>query len=219
MKPSIVKALMLALLVGGIFFMLAFRQQLNISLLEVWINQSGAIGPVVFMLAYILGTIFFFPGSALTLAGGALFGPVAGVIYNLSAATLGAIIAFLSARYLARDWVERKAGTRLQSLQQGVEAEGWKFVAFVRLVPLFPFNLLNYALGLTRIKLSHYSIASALCMLPGAIAYTYLGYAGKAALNGDAQIIQKSLTALALLAIATAVSGLIKKMRARQLAN
>jgi uncharacterized membrane protein YdjX (TVP38/TMEM64 family) len=73
------------------------------------------------------------------------------------------------ARYLAADWVARKAGGRLGRLIAGVEAERWRFVAFVRLVPLFPFNLSNYALGLTRIPLSHYVLASLVCMAPGAI--------------------------------------------------
>ena len=100
-----------------------------------------------------------------------------GTVYNLTGATLGAALAFLIARYLASDRVARKTGGRVKQLIDGVENEGWRFVAFVRLVPLFPFNLLNYTLGLTRLRLLPYVIASYLFMLPGAIAYTYLGYA------------------------------------------
>jgi rhodanese-related sulfurtransferase len=117
------------------------------------------------------------------------------------------------ARYLASDWVEQKSGGRVKQLKQGVEGEGWRFVAFVRLVPLFPFNALNYALGLTRIKLSHYIIASYICMLPGAIAYTYLGYAGKEAVAGGEGMIQKGLLALALLAVVAFLPRLIGRLR------
>jgi len=149
----------------------------------------------------------------LTLAGGSLFGPVLGTFVNLTGATLGATIAFLISRYLASDWVEEKSGGRLKRLKEGVESEGWRFVAFVRLVPIFPFNLLNYALGLTRIRLLHYVIASYLCMLPGAIAYTYLGYAGREAVAGGEGLIQKGLLALALLAAVAFLPRMIAHFR------
>jgi len=165
--------------ITGIVLAVFYREQFDVEQLQVWVNGAGYIGPLVFMLIYIIGTVFFMPGSVLTLAGGALFGPVVGTFYNLTAATIGAIISFAAARYLAHDWVEKKTGGRLKALKRGVEGEGWKFVAFVRLVPLFPFNLLNYALGLTKIKLGHYSLATYICMLPGAIAYTYIGYVGR----------------------------------------
>jgi uncharacterized membrane protein YdjX (TVP38/TMEM64 family)/rhodanese-related sulfurtransferase len=165
------------------------------------------------MLVYALAAVLFLPGSVLTLAGGALFGPVLGTFYNLTGATLGATLAFLIARYLASDWVAKKAGGRVKQLINGVEGEGWRFVAFVRLVPLFPFNLLNYALGLTRLKFSHYLIATYVFMLPGAIAYTYLGYAGREAVAGGEGMIQKGLLALALLAVVAFLPRLIGRLR------
>jgi rhodanese-related sulfurtransferase len=149
----------------------------------------------------------------LTLTGGALFGPVLGTFVNLSGATLGALGSFLIARYLAHDWVANKTGGRIKTLMDGVETEGWRFVAFVRLVPLFPFNLLNYALGLTRIKLLHYVIATYVFMLPGAIAYTYLGYVGREAIGGGEGLIQKGMLALGLLALVAFLPRLIGKMR------
>ena len=91
---------------------------------------------------------------------------------------MGATVAFLLARYVAADWVRRTAGPRLERIIKGVEEEGWRFVAFVRLMPLIPFNLLNYALGLTRIPLLEYAVASVVCMAPGTLAYTWLGHAG-----------------------------------------
>ncbi len=164
-------------------------------------------------LMYAIATVLFLPGSVLTLAGGALFGPVLGTFYNLTGATIGATLAFLVSRYLASDWVAQRTGGRLKQLINGVEGEGWRFVAFVRLVPLFPFNLLNYALGLTRIPLLQYIIASYICMLPGAIAYTYLGYAGREAAAGGEGLIQKGLLALALLAAVAFLPRLIGKLR------
>lgn len=213
MKNKLARILLLLAIVVGIVLAIIYREDFNAAALQNWVKDAGPVGPLLFMLIYALGTVFFLPGSVLTMAGGALFGPVWGTFYNLTGATLGATLAFLVARYLASDWVEQKTGGRLKQLKQGVEGEGWRFVAFVRLVPLFPFNLLNYALGLTRIKLSHYIIASYLFMLPGAIAYTYLGYAGREAVAGGGGWIQKGLLALALLAIVAFIPRLIGRLR------
>jgi hypothetical protein len=98
-------------------------------------------------------------------------------------------------------------------LIRGVEEEGWRFVAFVRLVPLFPFNLVNYAFGLTRVALGEYAIASFVCMAPGALAYTYLGYAGREAASGRAGVIHKALAALALLAAVAFLPRLVRRLR------
>jgi len=215
MKTKLLRATLLASIIIGITLTIIYRDQLNTAMLESWIKEAGMAGPIIFMLLYIIGTVFFFPGSVLTLAGGALFGPVWGTFYNLFAASIGAILSFMAARYLAHDWVEKKSGGRLKTLKQGVEAEGWKFVAFTRLVPLFPFNFLNYALGLTRIKLSHYSIVTILCMLPGATAYTYIGFVGREALNGDDGVIQKLMIGIVLLAIVGFLPSLIAKLRAK----
>ena len=203
----------LLLLVAGIAAAIMFRDQFDATALESWVKNAGSAGPLVFMLIYVIGTVFFLPGAVLTLAGGALFGPVFGSFYNLTAATIGAMISFIAARYLAHDWVEKKTGGRMKQLKQGVEGEGWKFVAFVRLVPLFPFNVLNYALGLTKIKFSHYSIATYIFMLPGAVAYTYLGYVGREAVAGGDGLIQKIMLAFALLAIVGFLPSLIGRLR------
>ena len=213
MKNNIARLILLAVVVAGIVLAFLYRDRFDATALEQWVQNAGLAGPLVFMGIYAIATVFFLPGSVLTLAGGALFGPVLGTFYNLTGATVGAVLAFLVARYLASDWVEQKTGGRLKQLKQGVEGEGWRFVAFVRLVPLFPFNLLNYALGLTRIRLSHYLIATYLFMLPGAIAYTYLGYAGREAVAGSEGLIQKGLLALALLAVVAFLPRLIGRLR------
>jgi uncharacterized membrane protein YdjX (TVP38/TMEM64 family)/rhodanese-related sulfurtransferase len=211
MKKNVWRLALAALLLGGIALAVIYREHLSAAALEEWVGGFGLAGPLVFMAIYALGTVLFLPGSVLTLTGGALFGPVWGTFYNLTGATL----AFLVARYLAADWAERHSGGRIKQIKQGVEDEGWRFVAFVRLVPLFPFNALNYALGLTRIRLWHYVLTSYLCMLPGAIAYTYLGYAGREAVAGGEGLIQKALLALALLALAMFLPRVIKRVRAK----
>jgi uncharacterized membrane protein YdjX (TVP38/TMEM64 family) len=204
---------LLLMLGAGIAVAVVYRDRLDVAALERWIQEAGIWGPLLFMAVYAVAAVLFLPGTLLTLAGGALFGPVLGTFYNLTGATIGATLAFLIARYLASDWVADKSGGRLKQLINGVESEGWRFVAFTRLVPLFPFNLLNYALGLTRIKLSHYLLATYICMLPGAMAYSYLGYAGREAVSGGEGLIQKVLLALALLAVVAFLPRLISKMR------
>ncbi len=209
----LIRILLLLGLLAGVVLAIIYRDQFDAAALEAWVRDAGPLAPLLFMLVYAVAAVLFLPGSVITLAGGALFGPVLGTFYNLTGATLGATLAFLIARYLASDWVAGKAGGRVKQLINGVEGEGWRFVAFVRLVPLFPFNLLNYALGLTRLRLLHYIIATYIFMLPGAIAYTYLGYAGREAIAGGEGMIQKGLLALALLAVVAFLPRLIGTLR------
>jgi uncharacterized membrane protein YdjX (TVP38/TMEM64 family)/rhodanese-related sulfurtransferase len=157
--------------------------------------------------------VLFLPGSIITLAGGALFGPLWGTVWNLTGATLGAALAFLIARYLGADWVARRAGPRLQKLNDGVASEGWRFVAMVRLVPLLPFNLLNYALGLTRIPFVPYVLATWVFMLPGAFVYTWLGHAGRDALAGGDGMLRNITIAVSLLAVMAFLPRLVRKLK------
>jgi uncharacterized membrane protein YdjX (TVP38/TMEM64 family) len=210
---SIRRLLLLCLLLAGIGAVLYWREQISADALTAWVGQLGALAPLVFIAGYAIGTVFFLPGLLFTLAGGALFGPVYGTLYSLTGATLGATLAFLTARYLAQDRVAQHAGSRLRALVEGVEDEGWRFVAFVRLVPLFPFNLLNYALGLTRIRLSHYVISSFVFMAPAGAAYTYLGYAGRELAGGGEDVVRKALLALAVVASLAFLSRVILRLR------
>jgi uncharacterized membrane protein YdjX (TVP38/TMEM64 family) len=201
----------LAILISALSLALN-RYQLDPAVIEGAIHNLGVWGPVVHVALFALGTVLFVPGALVGLVGGVLFGPVWGTILNLAGATVGATAAFLVARYMAADWVRRKAGRRLNQLIKGVEAEGWRIVAFVRLVPILPFNLLNYALGLTRIRLVDYVLASFVCMLPGTLAYTYLGYTGREALSGGESLTRKALVALALLAAAAFLPRLVRRL-------
>lgn len=225
MKSSTAMRLVLAVvLTAAAVFGYLYRGSLSREGVQAFIEGFGVWAPVVFMLAYVLATVLFLPGSVFTLAGGALFGVWAGSAYSLGAATLGASLAFLLARYVAADWVAEKTGGRLRRIIDGVEQEGWRFVAFTRLVPVFPFNLLNYALGLTRIPLVHYVLASLICMAPGAFAYAYLGdaiaqVARGVAAEGQAEAlrgtIQNVFIALGVFAAVMFMPRLVKRLRRR----
>jgi uncharacterized membrane protein YdjX (TVP38/TMEM64 family)/rhodanese-related sulfurtransferase len=200
-------------IVAGVLWLALHRGQLDPVIVENAIRSLGPWGPVAHVALFALGTVLFVPGALFGLAGGVLFGPVLGTILNIAGATLGATAAFLVARYVAADWVREKAGTRLERLIKGVEAEGWRFVALTRLVPLVPFNLLNYALGLTRIPVVSYVLASLICMVPGTLAYTWLGYAGREAMAGNDAAIRYGLLGLGLLAAVAFVPRLLQRFK------
>lgn len=141
-----------------------------------WVKGLGAWGPLVFVAGYAAAVVAFVPASLLTLAAGAVFGIAAGTAYVFVAATLGSCLAFLVARYLARGWVEARieGNARFRAIDREIARQGRKIVFLLRLSPAFPFNLLNYALGLTRVRFADYLLA-ALGMLPGTFLYVYLG--------------------------------------------
>lgn len=201
------------LLVAAIGLAIRYRNALGMESIERWTLEAGAWAPAVFMLAYAVSTVLFIPAVPITLAGGALFGPLWGTVYNLLGATAGAMLAFAVSKYLVSGWVRRMMGGRLKKLYDGVEAEGWEFVAFTRLVPVIPFNALNYALGLTPIKFTHYAVATFIFMLPGAFAYTYVGYAGKEAFTDGEGVLQKILIAVGLVVFAVFLARIVRKMR------
>ena len=191
-----------------------FRGTFDLHAIYTYVDQFGVWAPVIFISIYILATVFFLPGSVLTLAGGLLFGPILGTLYNLTAAVIGSSLAFLIARYVASDWVaeKAKAGGRLKQLLDGVADSGWKFIAVIRMVPLFPFNLSNYALGLTKISFWQYVIASIVFMLPGTSAYTYLGSLGEAAITGEkSELITKIVITIGLFVLLALLPGLLKQ--------
>lgn len=150
-------------------------QQQLVSLIE-WINGLGAIAPIVFILAYIIITVAFLPASVVTLGAGFVFGVVKGSILVFIGAMLGATAAFLIGRFIARDWIAKKVeGNRFFSaLDNAIAKEGLKLIFLIRLSPAFPFNLLNYALGLTKVSLPNYVLGTT-GIIPGTIMYVYLG--------------------------------------------
>jgi uncharacterized membrane protein YdjX (TVP38/TMEM64 family) len=184
-----------------------------------WIEGLGAWAPVVFMIGYAVATVAFIPGSVLTLASGALFGLVWGTVYAWTGATVGAGAAFLVARYAARGWVERKLEGKptFAHLDESIEKDGGKIVALLRLAPVFPFVLLNYALGLTKVRFAHYMVAS-LAMIPGTLLYVYYGHVGRAALEGGQTVWDWVLLGVGLVAV-LAVTVVITQKARRALAE
>ena len=140
------------------------------------VDGLGAWGPIVFILAYAIACIAFVPASLLTLGAGALFGVVKGTAFVLIGATLGATGAFLIARYVARDWITERVqrDARFAAIDAAIALEGRKVVFLLRLSPVIPFNVLNYALGLTQVRLIDFVVAS-IGMIPGTLLYVYTG--------------------------------------------
>ncbi len=159
----------------------------------VWARQSGlftedavrgsieanpVLAPVIFILIYIVATLFFLPATPLSLIGGAIFGAWFGSVYILIGATLGAVLAFLLARFVLRDWVVANVLTRFPQVQKydtRLEQNGVATVIFLRLIPLFPFNGLNFLLGVTKVRLWQYAFATAIGIVPGVVVLSFLG--------------------------------------------
>jgi uncharacterized membrane protein YdjX (TVP38/TMEM64 family) len=164
----------------AIAILIVFACHLNLHLL--WhnillkIHDLGAWGAIAFILIYNIATILFIPGSLLSIGGGALYGLELGTLYVFIASTIGATVAFLIGRYIARDWVSQKIRNHLtfRAIDAAVAKEGFKVVFLTRLSPLFPFNLLNYVFGVTRVALKDYILGS-VGMIPAMVMYVYLG--------------------------------------------
>jgi uncharacterized membrane protein YdjX (TVP38/TMEM64 family) len=184
LKLGLVLCAIAVLLAGAKYFGI----QVQLVRLLDWIRGLGAWGPILFILIYIVACVLFVPGSLLTLGGGFLFGLKLGFICVSVGATLGAVCAFLVGRHFARGWVAGKVerNEKFKAVDDAVAREGWKIVLLTRLSPVFPFNLMNYAFGITRVSLRGYFLASWIGMMPGALLYVYLGsLAGSlTALNG-----------------------------------
>lgn len=142
-----------------------------------WIRGRGAAGPAMFAVAYVLAAVLLLPGSVLTIGGGFAYGPLWGLLLVSPVSVLAATAAFLLGRTVARDWVTRRLGKdpRLAAIDAAVGQQGFKIVLLLRLSPLFPFNALNYLLGLTRVRLRDFVLGSWIGMLPGTALYVYIG--------------------------------------------
>lgn len=178
-----------------------------LELFNRWVQEQGPAGMVVFALVYAAAAVFLLPGSVLTLAGGAAFGLLPGFVTVLLGATLGAALAFLVSRHLARRRVEKWIQTKpsFTAVDKAVAQEGWKIVFLTRLSPVFPFNFQNYAYGLTRVSFWHYTVSTLVGMIPGTFMYVYFGTLGKSGLEaaagaGGTQGLELALKVVGLLA-------------------
>jgi len=184
------KLVILTLLIGGCGLLLAtapvlaqessnaqgFNPQEILRNALQWIDSLGSVGAIAFITLYIIASVAFLPGSILTLGAGVVFGVILGSLYVFIGATLGATAAFLVGRYLARGWVSQKieGNNKFRAIDEAVATEGFKIVFLTRLSPVFPFNLLNYAFGVTGVSLKDYFLGC-IGMIPGTIMYVYIG--------------------------------------------
>ncbi|HPJ96089.1 MAG TPA: TVP38/TMEM64 family protein, partial [Syntrophales bacterium] len=211
------KVLLLGILVAAIFLVryTGATQYLEQEKMRALIQGYGALAPVIYMLIYTLAPALLLPGLPLTIAGGILFGPFWGVVYTITSATAGACVAFLAARYIARDWMAGKLQSpRWRRLDEEVERQEWKVVAFTRLIPAFPFNLLNYAFGLTKIKFSHYAITTFICMLPACIAFIVFSSSLLDLIRG--KVSPSLIIGLGLIVLVFLIPSFYKKTKTRQ---
>jgi uncharacterized membrane protein YdjX (TVP38/TMEM64 family) len=190
-----------------------YRDGFELDTIRAWAGSLGVWAPVGYVVLYAIGTVAMVPGSLFDTLGGVLFGPVLGSVVNLIGGSIGAFLAFFVARYVAGDWVEQRCGRRVREIKHSVEAEGWRFVAMVRLVPVFPYTVFNYLLGLTRIPFWQYAVTTVVCMAPSTVVYTWLGHAGRNLVSGAAgdKPIRYALIFLAVVAIVLFLPRLVKR--------
>ena len=222
MRGKIVLALIFAAALAA-FFYFDLKQYLTLESLKAHRDQLLAYTDAHFVLAvaifsalYVLQTTFSLPGAAvLTVTGGFLFGSFLGTLIVVVSATLGATLAFLVARYLLRDWVERKFGGRLEPFQRGFARNAFSYLLTLRLIPLFPFFLVNLVSGLTRISLGTYVAATALGIIPGTFVFANAGRQ-LGSINSLSDVASPAvLGAFGLLGLFALVPVLYRKFRGR----
>lgn len=178
------------------------------------IESAGSLGYFIYLVLYIIVAVFSIPASVITIAGGIVFGPILGGILALIGGTLGAAAAFLVARYIARDFIVNKFGDNkiFKKIEEGVKSNGKDFLILTRLVPVFPYNIQNYAYGITNLNFVTYTLISLVTMAPGAFIYAYM--AGEIAVNGiSTSLFIKLLVAGIILFIVSQIPKIFAKRK------
>ena len=216
MKQSILKILITVGVVATVYLVLRaygvtddIRLE-NVPKIKTWVEGFGRIAPFVYIGLYLVSTVFFLPGAPVTILAGFVFGPLWGIFYASVASIISVSVAFLIARYVARDLVEGwvKDNAQFRKIDEQVEEQGWRIVMFTRVVPIFPFNLQNYAYGLTSIRFPTYVLVSAIFMLPGTAVFVQLG---GAFVRGEGNI-WKTLLYLGIAGVLLLLLSLIPKL-------
>lgn len=165
-------------ILSSVFLFTDILDSLTPSIISEFVMSFGIVAPIVFILLYALGTVLAFPGSIMTITGGAAFGALNGTIFNVLGATIGSTLAFLIARYMGRDFVskfEKSDSKIVKKIDDQIKNNGFQVIFLLRLIPIVPFNALNYASGLSKLKLKDYLLGTLLGIIPGSFAYTYFG--------------------------------------------
>ena len=216
MKKSVIKILITVGVVATAYLVLRaygvtddIRLE-NVPKIKTWVEGFGRIAPFVYIGLYLVSTVFFLPGAPVTILAGFVFGPLWGIFYASVASIISVSVAFLIARYVARDLVEGwvKDNAQFRKIDEQVEEQGWRIVMFTRVVPIFPFNLQNYAYGLTSIRFPIYVLVSAIFMLPGTAVFVQLG---GAFVRGEGNI-WKTLLYLGIAGVLLLLLSLIPKL-------
>ena len=216
MRNSIIKILIAVGIVAVVYLVLRhygitddIRLE-NVPKIKTWVTSFGRIAPLVYVGLYLVSTVFFLPGTPVTVLAGFIFGPLWGVFYASVASIISVSIAFLIARYVARDLVEGwvKDNAQFRKIDEQVEEQGWRILMFTRLVPIFPFNLQNYAYGLTSIRFSTFVLVSAIFMLPGTAVFVQFG---GAFVSGEGDI-WKTLLYLGIAGVLMLLLSLVPKL-------
>ncbi|MFL0245664.1 TVP38/TMEM64 family protein [Candidatus Clostridium stratigraminis] len=216
-KSRLFKVIMWIIIIIGIILIYKLgivSRLMDIKQMQQWFKSLGPIAFLIYIAIYIFASIFMLPGSVLTIASGIAFGPILGAVLAIIGATCGATMSFLISKYLMRDIVKARLGDNLiyKKIDDGFKVNGYNFLILTRLVPIFPFNLQNYAYGLTSIKTSTYIFWSLICMIPGAFIYAYM--AGEIAARGiSLNILIKFTIAGIILFIVSLIPKYIAKKR------
>ena len=212
MKKLNLKKLALILFIIIIVLLIVLnREHFTQEELNLLLAYLGPWAPVVFVLLYAITPVLFIPGTVMTLIGGFVFGIYWGSFYSLIGGTIGASLAFLVGRYLADEWTEEHSShAMLIELKRGIERDGWRYIAFTRLVPIFPYSILNYAFGLTRISLWTFALTSFIFLIPGTIAYSYIGHVGQEAAEGSQGMLLRISIVLVLILLISFIGKKVK---------
>ncbi|MCR4289580.1 MAG: TVP38/TMEM64 family protein [Candidatus Scalindua sp.] len=215
-RKSIIKFTILIMIIAGAFFAFRYTPLSQYTQKETLLDLLSRFrehwwGPVGFIIIYGIGCAFALPGSLLTLCGGAIFGVAWGSFYNILASNLGATLAFLMARYFGRDFVARLMKGRIESFDEKIAGNGFRFIFTLRLIPLVPFNGLNFGSGLSRIKYRDYLLGSVLGMLPGTFIYTYFADALLSGVTGSGKKAMTNLIIASVLLILISFTPTIYK--------
>ncbi|MEM9537397.1 MAG: TVP38/TMEM64 family protein [Cyanobacteria bacterium P01_E01_bin.45] len=203
MRPRLWVAIGIVLLLILLFFS-PLGERLHHEQLVMDLEMLGPWAPVLFVLLNILATSLGIPGTVLTVVGGAVFGLAWGTVWSAIGLSVGAICAFLIARYLFHDWAIARYGKHplLMRLNQSIERHAMKLILAVRLFPISPFNLVNFLFGLTRTPLLEYGVGTAIGIIPGVVLYTWVGVSGRELLEGGGGLsFSLALTTLTVLSM------------------
>lgn len=187
----------------------------DITRVHVFIESYGVLASFIFVGMYVIATLSLLPAAFMGFVGGYIFGFSHGLLLNIIGSSIGAVCAFMVGRYIATDWVKGKLNRESRQMLQGVESMGWKFVALFRLTPIVPFDILNFAIGITNLRVWHYFWSSVVFMLPGMITYTYLGNLGLELFIGQPRLLllKASIIIAVLALIVIFLPKILQKLR------